>query len=120
MGNVGIAALAGLVVPFIVSYMKNTTWSAKVKQIVAVVISLVVALGITVIDNGVEIGEWKDLLVNLGGGTGVLSAIFWWNFGQRQAGEHWSWRKKWLGSNLLVKSVAALCMRKKSITIRMV
>jgi hypothetical protein len=66
MGNVGIAALAGLVVPFIVSYMKNTTWSAKVKQIVAVVISLVVALGITVIDNGVEIGEWKDLLVNLG------------------------------------------------------
>jgi hypothetical protein len=31
-----------------------------------VVISLVVAFGITAIDNGVDLGNWKDLLLNLG------------------------------------------------------
>ena len=51
MGNIGIAALAGIVVPFFVSYLKNTAWSAKTKQIVSVVICLVVAVGITAIDN---------------------------------------------------------------------
>lgn len=66
MGNIGIAALAGIVVPFIVSYMKNTAWSAKTKQVVAVGISLLAAVGITFIDNGVAIGEWKDILINLG------------------------------------------------------
>ena len=30
------------------------------------VISLVVAFGITAIDNGVDLGNWKDLLLNLG------------------------------------------------------
>ena len=66
MGNVGIAALAGIIVPFIVSYMKNTAWSAKTKQVVAIVVSLVVAFGITAIDNGVKFDQWKDLLINLG------------------------------------------------------
>jgi hypothetical protein len=66
MGNIGIAALAGLVVPFFVSFLKNTAWSAKTKQIVSVVICLVVAVGITAIDNGVNLGDWKTLLVNLG------------------------------------------------------
>lgn len=66
MGNIGVAALAGFVVPFVVSYLKNTAWSAQAKQIVSVVVCLVVALGITVVDNGVNIGDWKTLLLNLG------------------------------------------------------
>jgi hypothetical protein len=65
MGNVGISALAGLIVPFFISFLKNTAWSAKTKQIVSVVVSLVVAVGITVIDNGVNLGDWKQLAANL-------------------------------------------------------
>lgn len=66
MGNIGVAALAGFVVPFVVSFLKNTAWSAQVKQIVSVVVCIVVAFGITVVDNGVDIGDWKTLLLNLG------------------------------------------------------
>jgi putative flippase GtrA len=66
MNTLGVAALAGFVVPFIVSYLKNTDWSAQAKQGVSVVTSLVVAFGITAIDNGVDLGNWKDLLLNLG------------------------------------------------------
>jgi putative flippase GtrA len=66
MNTLGVAALAGFVVPFIVSYLKNTSWSAQMKQGVSVVISLVVAFGITAIDNGVDLGNWKNLLLNLG------------------------------------------------------
>jgi hypothetical protein len=65
MGNVGVAALAGLIVPFFISFLKNTAWSAKTKQIVSVVVSLVVAVGITAIDNGVNLGDWKQLVANL-------------------------------------------------------
>lgn len=65
MGNVGISALAGLIVPFFISFLKNTAWSAKTKQIVSVAVSLVVAVGITVIDNGVNLGDWKQLTANL-------------------------------------------------------
>jgi len=66
MGNVGIAALAGFVVPFVVSYLKNMSWTAQVKQVVSVVVCLLVAVGITAIDNGVNLGNWKDLIMNLG------------------------------------------------------
>jgi putative flippase GtrA len=66
MNTLGVAALAGFVVPFIVSYLKNTSWSAQMKQGVSVVISLLVAFGITAIDNGVDLGNWKNLLLNLG------------------------------------------------------
>ena len=66
MGNIGVAALAGFVVPFVVSFLKNTAWSAQAKQIVSVAVCLVVAFGITVVDNGVNIGDWKTLLLNLG------------------------------------------------------
>jgi putative flippase GtrA len=66
MGNIGVAALAGFVVPFVVSFLKNTAWSAQAKQIVSVVVCLAVAFGITVVDNGVNIGDWKTLLLNLG------------------------------------------------------
>jgi len=65
MGNIGVAALAGLIVPFFISFLKNTAWSAKTKQIVSVVVSLVVAVGITAIDNGVNLGDWKQLVANL-------------------------------------------------------
>ena len=65
MGSVGISALAGLIVPFFISFLKNTAWSAKTKQIVSVAVSLVVAVGITVIDNGVNLGDWKQLTANL-------------------------------------------------------
>lgn len=66
MGNVGVAALAGFIVPFIVSYMKNMNWSSQAKQIVSVVVSLVIAVGVTAVDNGVDLGNWKDLIMNLG------------------------------------------------------
>ena len=65
MGNIGVAALAGLIVPFFISFLKNTAWSSKTKQIVSVVVSLVVAVGITAIDNGVNLGDWKQLVANL-------------------------------------------------------
>lgn len=66
MGNVGVAALAGFIVPFIVSYLKNMNWSVQVKQIVSVVVCLVIAVGITAIDNGVNLGDWKAFIMNLG------------------------------------------------------
>jgi len=65
MGNIGIAALAGLVVPVLISFLKNTNWSKKAKQAVAVGTSLIVAVGITVVDNGVDLTDWKVLLANL-------------------------------------------------------
>jgi hypothetical protein len=66
MGNVGVAALAGFVVPFIISYLKNMNWSSQVKQGVSVAVCLVVAVGVTAIDNGVDLGNWKNLVMNLG------------------------------------------------------
>ena len=65
MGNVGVAALAGLFVPFLVSFLKDVTWSAKVKQGVCVGISVLVAVGITAIDKGVNLTDWKVLIQNL-------------------------------------------------------
>lgn len=65
MGNIGIAALAGIFVPFLVSFLKNTSWSAKVKQGIAIATSAVVAVGITAIDNGVNLSDWKVLVANV-------------------------------------------------------
>ena len=65
MGNVGVAALAGLFVPFFVSFLKDVTWSTKVKQGVCVAVSVLVAVGITAIDKGVNLTDWKVLVSNL-------------------------------------------------------
>jgi hypothetical protein len=65
MGNIGVAALAGLFVPVLVSFLKNVTWSMKVKQAVALGTSILVAVGITVVDKGVNLSDWKVLVANL-------------------------------------------------------
>lgn len=64
--SVTFAIIAGLIVPFVVSFLKNKAWSAQIKQIVAIAVSLVVGVGITIIDNGVSISNWQDLLANFG------------------------------------------------------
>jgi hypothetical protein len=64
--SVTFSIIAGLVVPFVVSFLKSKAWSAQVKQLVAIVVSLVVGAGVTVIDNGVELATWQDLLANFG------------------------------------------------------
>lgn len=65
MGNIGIAALAGFIVPLLVSFLKSTSWSPRAKQGVAVVTSIIVAVGITVIDNGADLTDWQGLITNL-------------------------------------------------------
>lgn len=62
----GVSAAAGVAVPFVISFLKDTEWSLKVKQLIAFVISLVVAVGVTVVDKGVSLDSWQALLANLG------------------------------------------------------
>jgi hypothetical protein len=64
--SITFSIIAGLIVPFVVSFLKNKAWSVQVKQVVAIVVSLAVGAGITVIDNGVSIANWQDLLANFG------------------------------------------------------
>jgi len=65
MDNITIAALAGIFVPILISFLKNKSWSSKVKQAVAVVVSGVVAVGITAIDNGVDLSDWQTIATNI-------------------------------------------------------
>lgn len=64
--SITFSVIAGLVVPFLVSFLKSKAWSTQVKQLVAIVVSLVVGAGITIIDNGVAIANWQDFLANFG------------------------------------------------------
>lgn len=64
MNNIGIAALAGIFVPILVSFLKNTSWSSKVKQGIAIGTSALVAFGITAIDNGVSFSDWRAFVAN--------------------------------------------------------
>jgi uncharacterized membrane protein len=64
--SVTFAVIAGLIVPFVVSFLKNKAWSTQVKQLIAIAVSLVVGAGITVIDNGVSVSNWQDFLANFG------------------------------------------------------
>lgn len=64
--SVTFAVIAGLIVPFVVSFLKNKTWSTQVKQLIAIAVSLVVGVGITFIDNGVSVDGWQDILANFG------------------------------------------------------
>ncbi len=66
MEPVGIAAVAGVLIPFLISFLKDVTWSAKTKQALAFGASLLVAAGITAYDNGVALSEWDNLAANLG------------------------------------------------------
>lgn len=64
--SITFSIIAGLVVPFAVSFLKSKSWSTQAKQIIALAVSLVVGAGITIIDNGVQIANWQDLLANFG------------------------------------------------------
>jgi hypothetical protein len=64
--SVTFSIIAGLVVPFVVSFLKNKAWSAQVKQVIAIAVSLVVGAGITIVDNGVSVVSWQDFLANFG------------------------------------------------------
>jgi hypothetical protein len=64
--TITFSILAGLVVPFLVSFLKSKTWSAEVKQLMAIGVSLIVGAGVTVIDNGVELMTWQDFVANFG------------------------------------------------------
>ena len=64
--SITFSIIAGLIVPFAVSFLKSKTWSVQVKQVVAIAVSLIVGAGITIIDNGVEISNWQDFLANFG------------------------------------------------------
>lgn len=55
----GFSALVGVVLPVVISYLKNTAWTAKAKQLLSVGISLVAGIGITLIDNGVQF-DWSN------------------------------------------------------------
>jgi len=65
-GVFGIAGLAGVILPFVISFLKDTTWSTQIKHLVSFGLSAVVAFGITVVDNGVVISNWTEFLANLG------------------------------------------------------
>lgn len=65
MGNIGISALAGIFVPVLISFLKNTSWSKQVKQGIAIATSAVVAVGITALDNGVNLADWQTLIANI-------------------------------------------------------
>jgi len=64
MGSNGVAFIAGFIVPFIVSFLKDLKWSAKVKQLVALVVCLIVGAGVTIIDQGVVINSWDTFVSN--------------------------------------------------------
>lgn len=75
--SIGIAALAGLFVPFIVSFLKNVNWNTKVKHIIAVVVSGAIGVGITAIDNKTNLTDWSALLTNIAVVFGVSQV--WYN-----------------------------------------
>jgi flagellar biosynthesis protein FliQ len=64
--SITFSVIAGLLVPFAVSFLKSRSWSSKVNQLVAVVVSLVVGAGISIFDNGLDITNWTDFAANFG------------------------------------------------------
>lgn len=61
--GVGVAVAAGFIVPIIISFLKDTNWSTKVKQLLSFVISSVIGLLITVYDGGIS---WDSVVQNIG------------------------------------------------------
>lgn len=64
MDSNGVAFIAGFIVPFIVSFLKDLMWSAKVKQLVALVVCIVIGAGVTIIDQGIVINNWDTFVQN--------------------------------------------------------
>lgn len=62
----GVAALLGVVMPFVISFLKDVTWSTQAKHAVSLAVSAVAAVGITAIDNGVDLANWQNFVANLG------------------------------------------------------
>ena len=61
--SASVAVAVGIVIPFLVSFLKDVTWSAKSKQALSLVISLAAAGAIAVFDGGVTA---TTLVANLG------------------------------------------------------
>jgi hypothetical protein len=61
-----ILVAAGVIIPFIVSFLKDVTWVPKIKQLVSFAVAAVFAVGVTVVDKGVQLDTWQALLANLG------------------------------------------------------
>ncbi len=63
----GVAAsatvVAGFVVPFIVSFIKRENWSAEVKHIISLVVSVVTGVVIVVVDRGVA-WNWQEMVAS--------------------------------------------------------
>lgn len=64
--NPTVAIIAGFLLPFVVSFLKDRTWSQNVKQLVAFGASAVVAVGVTAIDEGTDLSNWDAFVANLG------------------------------------------------------
>lgn len=61
-----VLVAAGVLIPFIVSYLKDVSWSLKVKQALSFGIATAFGVGVTVVDKGVSIDSVPTLLANLG------------------------------------------------------
>lgn len=60
----GAATIVGIVLPLLVSYLKNIEWSREVKQLVAGGLSLVAAAFVGVVDNGITNWNVDQLVTN--------------------------------------------------------
>jgi hypothetical protein len=60
------AVVAGLIIPTVISYLKSTGWSKQAKQALSFAASVVVGIGISVIDYGVSFDDWSSIVANVG------------------------------------------------------
>lgn len=58
--TLGGAAIAAIIIPPIVSFLKNTDWSFQIKQLLSFVVSFVAGLLVLVVDNGVSVDTLTD------------------------------------------------------------
>jgi hypothetical protein len=71
------AIIAGLIIPFIISFLKNKEWSPEAKQALAIAVSLVAAAGVSIFDNGLDVSTWEAVVSNFG--VIFASANIWYN-----------------------------------------
>lgn len=61
-----VAVAAGVVVPFVVSYLKSKSWSQETKHLLSLIVSVVFAVAVTGYDKGFSVDAWQNFVANAG------------------------------------------------------
>lgn len=70
-------AIGGVVLPFIIAVINQTTWSPKVRGAVAFILCLAAAAGLAALHGTLTLGHWRDTAIVVTGAALVMYHALW-------------------------------------------